>query len=554
MDYTKPKRQLHPRPTTPDQPQTPRPLPLPTKLSALGAWRAARSSSTPVVGHALVANKRPAATARSASSPNPVHANPIGRISSEPEYLSDPEGEELPDRYTISYYHILGLPERPDVTSRDIDRAYHSLLRNLPAEFPYSQANLRHIHRVLTDSFKRQLYDDGRHAHLRRQKQARDREIFEKRIKERNESRDRMAASQQKAQRLAEDSRADHLKMHSEELRRQVEGVIIRGSRTRTGRDRGMRLGMGTGMGMEGVDDEGGILYEEDYKAPEPIGERLSLDFEYAGSGSESEGSEDEEEGSGGTFSDREEETAELASNDEPEEGEVSTAELPAPEIFPTPVDMASNTREEPEEKVEPPPASAVSASAPETSSSAKEEREEHAEFLQISPASGPEETSFNLEDECEESVKLLIPTTYPSLTRNLIHTPKKKLTKKRLKEPPKEIWELDYNPDSDTDAETETETDTDTDSSSQSPPPSLSSSSSDPNDDSHTHPDSDSNSNYNSNSDSNTRTKTWQPSFTTPQDEIPDPHEAIWLGGSIALSMIIGSLTWILMSRRLEL
>lgn len=114
-------------PVSPSQ-QTPRPLPLPTETTRYKTWQTARSSSMNIANVPVPPVARRSATA-------PV----IGITSDKFTYCdrsSSPEPELVPKsavkpeaagRYTMSYYHILGLPESPDVTTEEIDEAFQKL-------------------------------------------------------------------------------------------------------------------------------------------------------------------------------------------------------------------------------------------------------------------------------------------------------------------------------------------------------------------------------------------------------------------------------------------
>ncbi|KAI9649890.1 hypothetical protein NHQ30_002474 [Ciborinia camelliae] len=471
MPTTRPKTPRRQLPTPPSSPysQTPRPLPLPlpTEKSRYRSFQIARSRPLNGINDVPAT---PAPPLRSISSPA-VITHPIGshfssyarNSSAEPETETEPdlkpnfrvvpksEGEvyaEIPDPYTVSYYEILGLPESPHVTTKDIEEAYHKLLSNPPSDFPYSQATLKRIHKVLTNSIRRRTYDLGRRTHLLIKAQRKDRAMFEKKLAENNEI-NSPHTGLYKAKIVIDESKRENLNNEMECLSRQVVEKV-------------MTMGMGMGMdGVDEVDEEETLLYDDDeiFKGPEPRGERLSIDFEFNGSGSEDDSGE--EDGSGGSFSEGEEngEVEESEKTEKLSASAVTISVLEATpsntEIIPSLVEL-SNLEEEPEEIVGL-PISAIPTPPPSPQDTNLRNNKEEISHTHVII----EDTEKTITPtEINTIVDLLYPALTPKTTAKENENEKAKENMKEYKE----IWEFDYDSSDDCNSDTDTDTDTDSD------------------------------------------------------------------------------------------
>lgn len=348
MDYTKPKRRSASSDEEADQDiwQIPRPLPLPTNLLHQASYQSQnpRSSSTPI--GLIPSELRPRSHLRAVSTPNTNHYRDLTNSelgipkTTDLNYSSSEEEREeeveLPD-YSVCYYNILGLPENHDLTRGDIDRAYqkicklfycisftsllyiimrefvftplasppstittskpnHFLVRNPPSDLQYDGAVLAEIHNVLRNPFRRGAYDMARSGILARERKEKEEERRaekeEERVKRlRKEQEERWEEERNERKAMAR-SEADE----RERLRKGVAGLIELVRR----RD---SVGMRMSMGMDGIDetdeDESAQEIEEEDRDEgehhdmrfslssndeELEGERLSPDFEYAGS------------------------------------------------------------------------------------------------------------------------------------------------------------------------------------------------------------------------------------------------------------------------------
>lgn len=117
--------QLPTPPKSPDQ-ETPRPLPLPTEMSRYKSWQAARSRSWEVKNTSAT----PQTPLRSVSDPV---VSTIWYTS--PESTEPKEEAKEANRYTQSYYNILGLPENSNVTTKDVEDAYRNLCTFFSSRF-----------------------------------------------------------------------------------------------------------------------------------------------------------------------------------------------------------------------------------------------------------------------------------------------------------------------------------------------------------------------------------------------------------------------------------
>ncbi|KAF7869765.1 hypothetical protein EAF04_004549 [Stromatinia cepivora] len=441
-------------PISPDQFQTPRPLPLPTEMSRLKSWKTARSRSLDIL------KNEPATPTPLRVVSDPVITTISNQItsydqSSSPEQVTESEVEaNMPNRYTTSYYNILGLPESPNVTTKDIEDAYNNLVSNHPSDSNHSQETLQQIHKTLTNSIRRRTYDLGRRAHLLRQTHLVDRERFEKKMG--SDFFHTEKSSSQEARAFVDKLRTDNLKRKMEILKRELAENVEKKIRV-----------MGLSMNMDGMNEVEGVPWEEmDFgaKGAEPIGERLSLDFEFAGSGSEQDS--EEENGSGGTFSDREEERGELETVEETkgieeykEVERLSVSAMAVPVLEATVSDL---------EKI---PAIAENTSKDdERASVAKDDREGVVDIpgstSKIDEATVKMHTETDLPN-METIIDLLFPTPTP--------TPVPKMKQKTVSH--KEIWEFDYSSETDTEIDEDSDSDINTDTDTDNPPTNLQSS-----------------------------------------------------------------------------
>ncbi|KAF7872739.1 uncharacterized protein EAF02_008810 [Botrytis sinoallii] len=316
-------------PISPSQ-QTPRPLPLPlpTEMTKYKNWQTARSSSMNIKNVPVAPLARRSATA-------PV----IGTTSDkfiDYDRSSSPESEpfpkrvvqsEVPSRYTTSYYHILGLPESPDVTTEEIEEAFQNLISNPSSHPSHHYDNLERIRKTLTSSIRRRTYDHGRRAHLLHQSQLQDRERFEQNHNDSdNLSEDRLRFEKMRNDcdnlSKARKTTAREIKVSTENMgMKSLESELKMVKKEVAATFKRKVKDMGLSMSLDGLDEEEGVPWEEmDFgtRSSQIVGERMGLEFEFNGSGSEEDsGGED---GSEGTFSDGEEEQKEPRRSEESEQ------------------------------------------------------------------------------------------------------------------------------------------------------------------------------------------------------------------------------------------
>ncbi|KAJ8060450.1 hypothetical protein OCU04_010775 [Sclerotinia nivalis] len=442
-------------PISPDQFQTPRPLPLPTEMSSLKSWKSARSRSLDIL------KNEPATPTSLRAVSAPVITTISNQItsydqSSSPEPVAESEVEaDMPNRYTTSYYNILGLPESPNVTTKDIEEAYNNLVAK-PSN--YSQGTLQQIHKTLTNSIRRRTYDLGRRAHLLRQTHLVDRERFENKMG--SDFFHNPKTSSQEAKAFVDKLKTENLKKKMEIVKRELAENV----------EKKIRF-MGLSMNMDGMNEEEGVPWEEmDFgvKGAEPIGERLSLDFEFAGSGSEQDS--EEENGSGGTFSEREEEREETETVGEPKEIEeckeveelfVSAMAVPVLEASASDVEITPSIAEKAENI----------SKDDEQASTAKDDRDDVANIS--GSTTNIDEPVVKMHTETDlPNINTIIDLLFPTPTPTPVPRTKPKATSY------KEIWEFDYNSETDTDTETEidddSDSDTNTDTETDNPPSNL--------------------------------------------------------------------------------
>ncbi|TGO46253.1 hypothetical protein BOTNAR_0600g00050 [Botryotinia narcissicola] len=299
-------------PVSPSQ-QTPRPLPLPTEMTRYKTWQTARSRSMNIAGVPV-----PPLARRSATGPV------IGTTSEKFIYCdrsSSPEPDlvpksvvkpEAPSRYTTSYYHILGLPESPDVTTEEIEEAFQRLVSNPSSHPSHNYENLEQIRKTLTSSIRRRTYDHGRRAHLLHQSQLKDRERFEKVRHDCDNlpKAPRITAREIKA--FTDDMRMKSLESELKMVKKEVTATFKRKVKN-----------MGLSLSLDGLDEEEGVPWDEmDFgtRSSQIVGERMCLEFEFNGSGSEDDSGD--EDGSEGTFSDGEDKQEERKEPGRSEESE----------------------------------------------------------------------------------------------------------------------------------------------------------------------------------------------------------------------------------------
>ncbi|KAF7945904.1 uncharacterized protein EAE97_004942 [Botrytis byssoidea] len=299
-------------PVSPSQ-QTPRPLPLPAEMTRYKTWQTARSRSMNIAGVPVPPLARRSVTA-------PV----IGTTSEKFIYCdrsSSPESElvpkpvvkpEAPSRYTTSYYHILGLPESPDVTTEEIEEAFQRLVSNPSSHPSHNYENLEQIRKTLTSSIRRRTYDHGRRAHLLHQSQLKDRERFEKKRHNCDDLPKAPRITAQEIKSFTDDMRMKSLESELKMVKKEVTATFKRKVKN-----------MGLSLSLDGLDEEEGVPWEEmDFgtRSSQIVGERMGLEFEFNGSGSEDDSGD--EDGSEGTFSDGEEEREERKEPGRSEESE----------------------------------------------------------------------------------------------------------------------------------------------------------------------------------------------------------------------------------------
>ncbi|KAF7947738.1 hypothetical protein EAE96_008818 [Botrytis aclada] len=499
-------------PVSPSQ-QTPRPLPLPTEMTRYKTWQTARSSSMNIKSVPVPPLARRSATA-------PV----IGTISDQfidCERSSSPEPElvpksvvkpEVPSRYTTSYYHILGLPESPEVTTEEIEEAFQKLVSNPSSHPSHGHENLERIRKTLTNSIRRRTYDHGRRAHLLHQSQLKDRERFEKMRNDCDKLSKAQKSTAQEIKALTDEMRVKSLESELKLVKKEVAATIKRRVKV-----------MGLSMSLDGLDEEEGVPWEEmDFgtKSSEIVGERMGLEFEFNGSGSEDDSGD--EDGSEGVFSDREEERKEPERSEESEQikrleefeelsssamtglfSKISSSELEeasiVPEKIPTDdrkkLDIKDEKQSASKEAVPIPqadPTNFETISAPvgevsndgEGTSKVKDTDEKIPDIPKTTPkimlkyeSDRKLVTTTNNTDaipDTPEPTATITPITSPpstepdladilSIVEFLYPTPPpipKTKTKKKMKSY-KEIWEFDYNSESECDSESEFDSDT---------------------------------------------------------------------------------------------
>ncbi|TEY40819.1 hypothetical protein BOTCAL_0419g00050 [Botryotinia calthae] len=502
-----PRRQRSYLPSPPASPseQKPRPLPLPTETARYKTWQIARSSSVDVKSVPVPSLAHRSATAPVIGTTSDQFKDYDRSSSTEPKTVPESVVEpEVPSRYTTSYYHILGLPESSDVTTKEIEEAYQNLVSNPSSHPSHGYENLEQIRKTLTSSIRRRTYDRGRRAHSLQESQLNNRERFEKL----NNDFDKISKAQKTTQNIKSFTENVEMKRLESELRmvkKEVAATIKREVKV-----------MGLSMSLDGLDEEEGVPWEEmDFgtKSSQIVGERLGLEFEFNESGGSEDDSGDEN-GSAGTFSDREEErrhprmseeseqikrleefeelpvstmtgffsipssselekapiAPERTSKDDQEKLDVKDERLPASEeaapftqayssvkTAPTLLKMISKSDEEktdikdkndkilniPEMNPEIMPKSEFNKEPMGMKAETQEILETTDSSINPTPTTSPPPIQTDLPD-IPTIVELLYPTPPP--------TPKSKPKKKKISH--KEIWEFDYNSDSDADTE----------------------------------------------------------------------------------------------------
>ncbi|KAF7903452.1 uncharacterized protein EAF01_006501 [Botrytis porri] len=319
-----------PFPSVSPSQQTPRPLPLPlpTEMKKYQTWQTARSISMDIKNVPVPPLARRSATAPVIGTTSDQFIDYDRSSSPEPGFYPKSVAKpEAPTRYTTSYYHILGLPESPDVTTEEIEEAFQKLIQNPSSHPSHHYDNLERIRKTLTGSTRRRAYDHGRRAHLLHQSQLKDRERFEEMHKDSDKlSRDRErfekmrndcdklskahSTTAQEIQALSDDMRMKSLESELKMVKKEVAATIKRKVKN-----------MGLSMSLDGLDEEEGVPWEEiDFgtRSSQIVGERLGLEFEFNGSGSEEDSGD--ENGSEGVFSDREEERRKPRRSEESEQ------------------------------------------------------------------------------------------------------------------------------------------------------------------------------------------------------------------------------------------
>ncbi|KAM0150849.1 hypothetical protein ACHAPG_008589 [Botrytis cinerea] len=494
------QRSYLPSPPASPSEQKPRPLPLPTEMTRYKTWQIARSSSMNVKSVPVPPLGRRSATAPVIGTTSDQFKHYDRSSSTEPETVPESVVQpEVPSRYTTSYYHILGLPESPDITTKEIEEAYQNLVSNPSSHPSHGYESLEQICKTLTSSVRRRTYDRGRRAHSLQESQLNNRERFEKL----NNNFDKISKAHktitQDVKAFTENVEMKRLENELRMAKKEVAATIKREVKV-----------MGLSMSLDGLDEEEGLPWEEmDFgtKSSQIVGERLGLEFEFNGSGSEDDSGD--ENGSTGTFSDREEERRHPRMSQESEQIKrlEEFEELPVSAItglFPmlssselekariTPEMISNNDQEGLDDKDERLPASEKAApnlleimsknvrkiseakeadekilNIPETTAEimsksksnkepvrTEEDTQEITKPLKIatntSPPTSPPPIQTDLPD-IFSIVELLYPTPPP--------TPKDNPKKKNISH--KEIWEFDYNSDSDSECECDSDPDT---------------------------------------------------------------------------------------------
>ncbi|TGO22145.1 hypothetical protein BPAE_0180g00110 [Botrytis paeoniae] len=339
-------------PVSPSQ-QTPRPLPLPlpTEMTRYETWQTARSNSMNIKSVPVPPLARRSATAPVIGTTSDQFID-YDRISSpEPEFVPKSVVKpDVPSRYTTSYYHILGLPESPDVTTEEIEEAFQNLdylpsnpdpldsrLNKLklttftvsnPSSHPsHGYENLERIRKTLTSSIRRRTYDHGRRAHLLHQSQLEDRERFEKN----HNNSDNLSKDRERFEKMRNDcdklskaqkTTAQEIKAFTDDMRmRSLESELKMVRKEVAATFKRKVKNMGLSMSLDGLDEEEGVPWEEmDFgtRSSQIMGERMGLEFEFNGSGSEDDSRD--EDGSEGTFSDGYQERKEPRRSEESEQ------------------------------------------------------------------------------------------------------------------------------------------------------------------------------------------------------------------------------------------
>ncbi|KAF7886313.1 hypothetical protein EAF00_010416 [Botryotinia globosa] len=299
-------------PVSPSQ-QTPRPLPLPTEMTRYKTWQTARSRSMNIAGVPVPPLARRSATAPVIGTTSDKSIYCDRSSSPEPEFVPKSVVEpEAPSRYTTSYYHILGLPESPNVTTEEIEAAFQRLVSTPSSHPSHNYENLEQIRKTLTSSIRRRTYDHGRRAHLLHQSQLKDRERFEKVRHDCDNLSKAPRITARDIDAFTDDMRMKSLESELKMVKKEVAETFKRKVRN-----------MGLSLSLDGLDEEEGVPWEEmDFgtRSSQIVGERMGLEFEFNGSGSEDDSGD--EDGSEGTFSDGEEEREERKEPGRSEESE----------------------------------------------------------------------------------------------------------------------------------------------------------------------------------------------------------------------------------------
>ncbi|ATZ55786.1 hypothetical protein BCIN_12g03470 [Botrytis cinerea B05.10] len=494
------QRSYLPSPPASPSEQKPRPLPLPTEMTRYKTWQIARSSSMNVKSVPVPPLGRRSATAPVIGTTSNQFKHYDRSSSTEPETVPESVVQpEVPSRYTTSYYHILGLPESPDITTKEIEEAYQNLVSNPSSHPSHGYENLEQIRKTLTSSVRRRTYDRGRRAHSLQESQLNNRERFEKLNNDFDKISKAHKTITQDVKAFTENAEMKRLESELRMAKKEVAATIKREVKV-----------MGLSMSLDGLDEEEGVPWEEmDFgtKSSQIVGERLGLEFEFNGSGSEDDSGD--ENGSTGTFSDREEERRHPRMSEESEQIKrlEEFEELPVSAItglFPmlssselekariTPEMISNNDQEGLDDKDERLPASEEAApnlleimsKNVRKISEAKEADEKILNIpettAEIMPKSNSNKEPIRTEEDTQEITKppkiatnTSPPTSPPPIQTDLPDilsivellyptpppTPKANPKKKNISR--KEIWEFDYNSDSDSECECDSDPDT---------------------------------------------------------------------------------------------
>ncbi|KAF5872514.1 uncharacterized protein Bfra_005875 [Botrytis fragariae] len=509
-------------PVSPSQ-QTPRPLPLPlpTEMKRYKTWQSARSNSMNVKTVPVPPLARRSATAPVIGTTSDQFIDYDRNSSPEPEFVpTSAVKPEVPSRYTTSYYHILGLPEIPEVTTEEIEEAFQKLVQNPSSHPSHHYDNLEQIRKTLTSSIRRRAYDHGRRAHLLHQSQLKDRELFEK---VRNDS-DKLSKDRERFEKMRKDcdklskaqkTAAQEIKAFTDDMRmKSLESELKMVKKEVAATFKRKVKNMGLSMSLDGLDEEEGVPWEEmDFgtRSSQIVGERMGLEFEFNGSGSEEDSGD--EHGSEGTFSNRDEVRKEPRRSEESEQikrleefeelsssamsglfSKISSSDLKkapiAPEIFPKDDQRKLDVKDEKlsaskevgsfrqadssDLKTISPPTEIISKSDNETSE-VKEVDEKILNTPKATPKiiltseSGkkpvePKNETQDTPDTPKPPTITTQTTSPPSIDTdlpdilNIIEClyPAAKTKKKKENDSYKEIWEFDYNSDSESDSDTE--------------------------------------------------------------------------------------------------